>query len=53
MSKPDAMTSFLSAVAGSAMAPFEAGIELATSGKIDTDTGVKVVLGTIGDSITR
>lgn len=51
MSKPDFVTSVLSAVASSAMAPFEAGVQLATEGKIDPDTGTRVILGAIGDSI--
>lgn len=46
----DKVVSFLSAVASSAMAPFEALVEIATTGDISNDTGMRVIGGEIADA---
>lgn len=52
MADKDIVTSILSGLASSAMAPFEAAIQLATTGDIDPDTGVRAIVGEITDSLT-
>ncbi len=51
MADKDLVTSILSGMAETVMAPINAAVELATTGDISTDTGTRVILGEIGEAI--